>query len=372
VTLSGGTASVTLTAGTTTPLTTEGTFTITAAYSGSPQVAPPSVPATDSFNVVKATPTVAVTNNGPVVVGASVTLTADVSAAVATDGGTVTFRVGTTAIGTSVVGGTITPACGGGTNATGQAKCVAATGTGTALPTAKNSPYTVTADYAATTQVASGSGTTSVALNKTGPTVSITGGTGSFALGSAVTFTVNVTGNCGSGNTSSCPTGGTVGLFVNSLTSTPFATATVSGNTATFTAITTGAGTFANAGTYTIFAQFNGDATNGNVAAANTSGTLTLAPVTATVTVTGPTTGTASTSFNFTATVTPNYSPSGTVQFKDGTTNLGSAVTLSGNTAQITGVTLAAGTHTITVVFTDTSGNYNNTPTYVALAVVVS
>jgi hypothetical protein len=54
-----------------------------------------------------------------------------------------------------------------------------------------------------------------------------------------------------------------------------------------------------------------------------------------------------------TATLTPSTAV-GTVQFKDGTTNLGSPVALSSGSAQLVTSALAAGTHSLTAVFSPT------------------
>ena len=64
-------------------------------------------------------------------------------------------------------------------------------------------------------------------------------------------------------------------------------------------------------------------------------------------------------SVTFTATITPQYGgqASGTVTFKDGSTTLGSAA-VSSNAASLTTSSLAAGTHSITAVY---SGNSNFT-----------
>lgn len=59
----------------------------------------------------------------------------------------------------------------------------------------------------------------------------------------------------------------------------------------------------------------------------------------------------------FTATVT-GASPTGTVQFRDGATNLGAPVTLVAGSGAFTTSALAAGTHAITAVY---SGDANNT-----------
>jgi hypothetical protein len=62
-------------------------------------------------------------------------------------------------------------------------------------------------------------------------------------------------------------------------------------------------------------------------------------------------------SVTFTATIT-GASPTGTVQFKDGATNLGAVVAVSGAaTAQLTTSALTQGTHAITAVY---SGDANN------------
>ena len=58
----------------------------------------------------------------------------------------------------------------------------------------------------------------------------------------------------------------------------------------------------------------------------------------------------------FTATVT-GASPTGTVQFKNGATNLGAPVTLAGGSASFTTSTLTSGSHSITAVY---SGDANN------------
>jgi hypothetical protein len=74
-------------------------------------------------------------------------------------------------------------------------------------------------------------------------------------------------------------------------------------------------------------------------------------------------------SVTFTATVTGS-SPTGTVQFKDGTSNLGAPVTLSGGSAALTTAALTQGTHSITAVF---SGDANNaTSTSFAVVQIVN
>ncbi|MEU1230839.1 Ig-like domain-containing protein [Streptomyces sp. NPDC005828] len=59
-----------------------------------------------------------------------------------------------------------------------------------------------------------------------------------------------------------------------------------------------------------------------------------------------------------TATVTPSGA-AGTVQFKDGSADLGTPVTVNGGTATLTTSNLTAGTHALTAVFTPANASYN-------------
>jgi Big-like domain-containing protein/NHL repeat-containing protein len=80
-------------------------------------------------------------------------------------------------------------------------------------------------------------------------------------------------------------------------------------------------------------------------------------------------------SVSFTATVTQasgTTKPSGTVQFKDGATNIGTPVTLTNGTATSTGQTFSAGTHQITAVYTPADANAFSASTSPALAEVVN
>ena len=63
----------------------------------------------------------------------------------------------------------------------------------------------------------------------------------------------------------------------------------------------------------------------------------------------------------FTATVSGGASATGNVQFKDGATNLGSPVALSGTSAALTTSALSAGTHAITATYSGDSTNGSST-----------
>ncbi len=306
---------------------------------------------------------ITMTGIGSFTIGTSLNITVTVNTpSQSPTGGTVSLYVGSTggtAISTQTVSGN-TASFSGITTGSGQFPNV-----GTYGLVARFNGNATNGNVAA----ADSSGTNNVILTKVTPTVSITSGTGSFALGTPLNFVVHVTAGVAS------PDGGTVTLRLGSTTGPVVATATVSGNDATFTPIATGSGSFANAGTYSNFAAtFEGD-TNINVGSSPTPRPdVTLTPVAPTVTVTSSAaTGTTSTTFTFTATVTPNFAPAGTVQFRDNSTDVGALQTLSsGNSVQISGVTLAVGSHTITAVYTNTSGNYTNTPSYVTVTITIT
>ena len=108
----------------------------------------------------------------------------------------------------------------------------------------------------------------------------------------------------------------------------------------------------------------------------NFEGTYTLVPpapngVATTTTLAQPASpikaGTATT---LTATVAP--SAAGSVQFKDGATNLGAAVDVVSGTATKSGVALAAGSHSLTAVFTSSDTNAFLSSTSTAKTVLVA
>ena len=128
-------------------------------------------------------------------------------------------------------------------------------------------------------------------------------------------------------------------------------------------------------GTHIFSLQYAGD--NVTFAPSNAAGTVTVtvAPATPGVTLTGVPTGTifpaGATGLSFSSVVsggTTGLTPSGTVSFLDGTTLL-SKVNVTAGTATLTGVTLATGTHSITASY---SGDANFTTfTTAAQAVAV-
>ncbi len=79
------------------------------------------------------------------------------------------------------------------------------------------------------------------------------------------------------------------------------------------------------------------------------------APATTGTTLTAPATATAGTPVNLTATVSPTP-VGGTVQFKDGATNLGAPVAVTGGTATLSQTFATAGTRTVTAVYSGATG----------------
>jgi hypothetical protein len=97
---------------------------------------------------------------------------------------------------------------------------------------------------------------------------------------------------------------------------------------------------------------------NNNILRFSVTGAGPAATTTAVVSSVNP--STVGQSVTFTATVTGS-SPTGSVQFKDGASNLGVPVTLSGGSAALTTAALTAGTHSITAVYGGDANNLGST-----------
>ncbi len=131
------------------------------------------------------------------------------------------------------------------------------------------------------------------------------------------------------------------------------------------------------AGSHQLTAAFT--PTNATLFSPSTSPAVTFvvnAPAGATATSTALTTSPASpvaqgSTVTLTATVTPSTA-AGTVQFKDGTTNVGNAVNVTNGTASGATSTLAAGSHQLTAVFTPTNAATFSPSTSPAVTFVVT
>ena len=94
-----------------------------------------------------------------------------------------------------------------------------------------------------------------------------------------------------------------------------------------------------------------------------------LLPASSTALTASPNPGTSGQNVTFTATVT-GIAPTGTVQFADGATNLGSPVALNGGIAALATSALAPGSHSITAIYSGDIGNQPSISSPSVLAVM--
>ena len=242
--------------------------------------------------------------------------------------------------GTPITGYTVTTSPGGATcTTTGAANC-------TVLGLAIGTTYTFT--VVATNVQGNGPASSPVSVTlKSSTATSLTASPTSANVGVDVTLTATVTGASPSGSVE----------FFDGTTS--LGTAAVSGGTAQ---IITGT---LSAGARSITAAYGGDATNNtSVSSATTVTVVTVATVTLAASGSTPSAGAPLT---LTATVTGN-TPTGSVEFFDGTTSLGT-VALAAGEASIETSSLALGSHSLTAVYS--GDTLNTTATSSAATVTV-
>jgi autotransporter-associated beta strand protein len=255
--------------------------------------------------------------------GQSVTLTADVSPAAAT--GTVNFYSGTTLLGSGTVSGGV------------------ASYPTTALALGANS---ITAVYSGdSTYTSSGSSAASITVVQSNSTTVVTYFPGSPVAGQTVTLTATVSpANSGTGT----PTGSVE--FFNGTD--VLGTVNLASGVATLQATSLSTGANAITAQYEGDNNFNGSlspAVSVTLAAAATSST------TVTYTPSSPVYGSDVTLSASVAAVSPlTGTPTGTVEFYEGTTALGSA-TLSGGAASLAPMALPAGANAITAIYSGDS-----------------
>ena len=299
---------------------TAGTHAITAVYGGDVRyTGSTSSPLSQVVNSAPVSTTTSLTSSvNPSNFGDAVTLTATVTPAsgTSTPTGTVTFSDGATTLGSAAL------------DSSGSAALVTSTLAAGA--------HSIAAQYAGGNGF---NGSTSAALsqvvNVVATATSLTASPNPSAFGQSVSLVAAVTPSSGT----AMPTG-TV-TFTDGATTIGSAALNPNG-------VATFATSSLSAGTHSITAQYGGDG--------NHSGSSSTA-VSQTVNKANTTTGLASSknpstsgdSVTFTATVTPSAA-TGTVQFLDGATSLGSAA-LSGGTASLSTSALAAGNHSITAVY---------------------
>ncbi len=283
---------------------------------------------TVSFTISTATTTTITSSLNPSIFGQAVTFTATVVANPSgAPTGTVNFLHGTTVLGSANI-----------TN--GVAKLTLTNlGVGT---THVNAAFVGNTRY-----IASSSSALAQVINKASSTTAITSSLNPSAYGQAVTFKATVT-----------PAhGGTATGTVKFLHGTDvLGTATLAGNVASLTL------TNLAVGTTHINASYAGDADVNSSSSSALAQVINKASTTTTLT-SSKNPSTHGTSVTFTATVhaASGPTPTGNVNFKDGTTTLGSGAINGSGVATFSTTTLAVGTHSITAAYPGTANDLSNT-----------
>jgi hypothetical protein len=263
--------------------------------------------------------------------GQSVTFTASVAPSAAI--GTVQFFDGGSALGTVALSG-------------GSASLTTASLTA--------GTHSITASYSGDANFA---GSTSAAIaqtvSKASTTTALTSSLNPSSTGQAVTFTAAISPSLG-------PTG-TVEFFDNANS---IGTVALSGGSASLTTATLTVGTHSITATYSGNTNFSGSTSSPVAQAVGVIGTATALTSSLDPSVFGQ-------AVTFTATVNPFSGPTGTVQFFDGVSVLGT-VALSGGTASLTTSGLAVGTHFITATYSGDSNFGGSTSSPVTQTVSAS
>jgi hypothetical protein len=276
----------------------------------------------------------------PSAFGQAVTFTATVTAnspsTAAVNAGTVTFQDGATILATANV------------NASGVA-----TFSTSSLAAAS---HTITATYNGTTSFNGSSASLTQVVTATGTTTSVSSSANPSVFGQAVTFTATVSNAGGTGPT---PTGSVQFIVDGSNLGGPVALDS-SGH-----ATSIGISTLA-AGSHTVSANYvNSDGNFSNSSGSLVGGQTVNPASTATAVSSSANPSVFGQAVTFSATVSnaggTGAVPTGSVQFVVDGSNLGGPVALdgSGNATSISTSTLAAGSHTVTVTYTNADGNFS-------------
>jgi large repetitive protein len=290
-----------------------GSYSLTAQYGGGngfPSATSPAISLT-----VKATSSVVVTSSAnPSNTKQSVTFNATVTPSTAT--GTVQFLDGTTALGSATL-----------TN--GSASFTPAS--------LSQGTHSITAAYAGD---ANDTSATSAVLTQTvqaASTVTVTSSANPAVVGASVTFTASVTPSTATGNVQ----------FLDGTTL--LATVALSSGAASFTTSSL------SQGSHSVTASYAGDAND--TSATSSALTQTIQAQSSVTLTSSQNPAILGSAVNLIANVTPNTA-TGTVQFLDGSTVLGTASIGNNGLAYITTSSLAQGTHSITAIY---SGDANDT-----------
>jgi hypothetical protein len=307
-TLAGGTASFS------TSTLAQGAHSITVVYSGDANDAgSTSAVLAQTVNAKTVTTTVVTATPNPSIVGGAVTLVATVSPATAT--GTVQFLDGTTVLSTgTLAGGTVS----------------------FSSSTLTQGTHSITAVYSGD---AGDVGSTSSAIQQTvkaSTTTSLTSSANPNTLGGSVTFTAMVVPGAATGTVQF-----TVYNSGNQMSNVP---ATVTGGVATWTT------TNLSSGSNTVTAVYSGDANYGGSTSAAVNQTVRFTSYT--VLSSSPNPSIIGGPVALTATLYPaNNGQTGSVQFFNGTTLLGTGTVSASGVAQLMTTTLPAGTDSLTASY---------------------
>src|SRR5262249_6193775 len=195
--------------------------------------------------------------------------------------------------------------------------------------------------------------TQTVTASAIGTTTSLTSSPDPSTFGQSVVFTAAVVPASGT----NVPTGSVAFMGGTTLLG---STALDGSGTATFSTSRLAVGV------HLVTAQYSGDAAFGASSSPGLSQTISKAATTTTLT-SAPNPSTSGQAVTFTATLSPSAA-TGTVQFFDGSTPLGSAAVASG-TASVSTSSLATGSHAVTAVYSG-DGNYATSTSFAVLQTV--
>ena len=234
----------------------------------------------------------------------------------------------------------------------------------TATLTVSGSPHTIKAVYTNTDGSFSGSsGTLSQTVNPAPTSTSVASSVTPSIFGQSVTFTATVNNSSAAGVSTATPTGSVQFSIDGAAFGGPVR---LSGSGAAATGTSTATATLTVSGSpHTIKALYTN--TDGNFVGSSGIVNQTVNPaLTSTTVISSTNPSIIGQSVTFTATVVnasgaaiSTATPTGSVQFMDGASVLGSPQVLSGQgTATLTTSALTAGTHPITAVYTNIDGNF--------------
>ena len=299
-----------------------GTHSVTAQYGGDGNfLAGTSAPLTETITLTPTT-TALTSSANPSIYDSSITLKATIgsSAPSGPNYGTVTFYDGPTSLGTA------TPTAGVAT---------------LTLSTLTAGTHSLTAAYAGDRDLlASTSPVLSQVVSKATGAISVTSATNPSTFGQTIVFTAHVPSDASGSVT-----------FLDGSTS--IGTGTVSSGTATLSISTL------TAGTHSVSISYSGDSNYSSGTSSAISQVVNKATLSATVSgVPNPSTYLQTVTISFQSTAVAGVMPTGTVQFADGSTPIGTPISIDATgKATITVTTLAAGSHTINATYSG-DGNF--------------